>query len=348
MRVIRIENLKDDMVLARPLFQKYGIVLLNEGATNLVRYKEKFKQMGIFYLYVEDDESRGIEIDDVVKQETRNEGRRVVGQMLKKLLNKQRIHMNEIQEVVTSIIDDILTNKTVIVNLTDLKNTDDYLYGHAVNVSVLALIIGHAKGYSEKQLMYLGTGAILHDIGLALLPEDIVRKPEEKMTSEEKKIYRSHPKLGYETVKNSWDVDAFSKLIIWGHHECLDGTGYPRGLKGNDLHEMARIVAVCDAYDELTSNEIEPGKKMPSYLAMEYLSLNAGIKFDAEIIELFLKHIATYPVGSMVTLNDGRAGIVEKQNEGFPMRPVVRLLNVADYAIADLTKEMNAVIVDSE
>ena len=152
MRVIRIENLKDDMVLARPLFQKHGIVLLNEGATNLVRYKEKFKQMGIFYLYVEDDESRGIEIDDVVKQETRNEGRRVVGEMLKKLLNKQRIHINEIQDVVTSIIDDILTNKTVIVNLTDLKNTDDYLYGHAVNVSVLALIIGHAKGYSDRRV----------------------------------------------------------------------------------------------------------------------------------------------------------------------------------------------------
>lgn len=348
MRVIRIENLKDDMILARPLFQKYGVVLLNEGATKLARYKEKFKQMGIFYLYVEDEESRGIEIDDVIQQETRNEGRRVIGDMLKKLLNKQKIQMNEVQKVVTAITDDILSNKTVIVNLTDLKNTDDYLYGHAVNVSVLSLIIGHALGYNAKQLMYLGTGAILHDIGLALLPEGLIRKPEEKMTAEEKKIYRSHPKLGYETVKNSWDVDAFSKLIIWGHHEHLDGMGYPRGLKGNEIHEMARIVAVCDVYDELTSSEIVPGKKMPPYLAMEYLSLNAGIKFDPEIVELFLKHIATYPVGSMVILNDGRAGIVEKQNEGFPMRPVVRLLNVADYAIADLMQEMNAVIVDSE
>lgn len=348
MRVIRVENLRDDMVLARPLFQKYGVILLNEGATNLLRYQKKFKDLGIFYLYVEDDESRGIEIDDVIAQETRNEGRRVIGEMLKKIVHKQKTRVDEIQKVIEPIMDDLLSNKTVIVNLTDLKNTDDYLYGHAVNVAVLAMIIGHALGYNSKQLMYLGTGAILHDIGLALLPENLVRKPMEKMTAEEKKVYLSHPQLGYETVKNSWDVDAFSKSIIWGHHECIDGSGYPRKLKMENLHEMVRIVSVCDAYDELTSTEVAPNKKMPSYLAMEYLSVNAGTKFDPAIVELFMKHIATFPVGSMVTLNDGRAGIVEKQNDGFPTRPVVRLLNVADYAIADLMKEVNTVIVDSE
>lgn len=347
MRIIRLENLRDDMILAKPLFQKNGVVLLGEGAVNLMKYQQKFAQMGISHLYVEDEESKGIKIDDVVSEETRAEGRRIIGDMMDKLTNKKQVNLTAVKQLVNTIIDELLSNKTVLVNLTDLKNIDTYLYSHAVNVSILSLIVGNALQYNSKQLSYLGAGAILHDIGLAMLPKELALKDMEQMTPAEAKLYKSHPQMGYELVRSSRDIDGFSKNIIWGHHEQVDGGGYPRKLSSDTMHEMAKIVAVCDAYDDLTSNKAD-GRKMPSHQAIEYLIAHAGTIFDQTIVGIFVRYIAIFPTGSLVTLNDARKGIVERQNNGFPARPVVRLLDDPTYPVIDLLKEVSVAIAQCE
>lgn len=347
MRIIQVKDLTDDMVLGRPIFHKLGMILLNEGSSQLTRFKDKFKMMGIDYLYIEDELSKGIEIDDVVSEATRREGRRLVGELMNKLLDRKQVDMSGVQKIVGNMIEDILSNKSVIVNITDLKNMDTYLYYHAVNVSVLSLVVGSALGYAPKQLNYLGTGAILHDIGLLALPKKLAEKAEADMTEAERKAFASHPQLGYEMLKSLRDVDAFSKNIVWGHHEHVDGTGYPRKIGGAEIHEMVKIVSVCDAFDEMTSSR-GGKKKAPSYQAIEYLIANIGKKFEKKIVASFVRHIAAFPVGSMVTLNDQRKGIVEKQNEGFPTRPVVRLMDASGTVSVDLLKEVNLVIVDSE
>lgn len=347
MRIIQVEDLTDDMVLARPIFHKLGMILLNEGSNRLTRFQDKFKQMGIDHLYIEDEISKGIEIVDVVSDATRREGRKLVGELMNKLMDKKEVDMIEVQKLVVNMIDEILSNKSVIVNVTDLKNMDTYLYYHAVNVSVLSLVVGMALGYTAKQLNYLGTGAILHDIGMLALPKPLMTKAETTMTPDELNIYQTHPQVGYEMLKSLRDVDAFSKNIVWGHHEQVDGKGYPRQTAGAEIHEMVKIVSVCDAYDEMTSSR--NGKvKVPSSHAIEYLIANIGKKFEKKIVANFVRHIAAFPIGSMVTLNDKRKGLVERQNEGFPTRPVVRLIDTPEPVTVDLLKEVNVVITESE
>lgn len=345
MRIVRIEDLTDDMVLAKPIFYNFDTVLLNEGVGSLTKYAAKFVQLGVHYLYVEDALSEGIEIDDVVSDQTRREGRRIVGSMMQQFVSRKQANMDEVQKLIGNLIDDILANKSVFVNIMDLKNIDTYHYYHAVNVAILALLIGQARGYNYKQLSYLGTGAILHDIGIVLLPKTLASCAEADLSGEERRIYRAHAQLGFELLKSLREVDAFSKNIVFGHHEQVDGKGYPRGLAGDQIHDMVKIVSVCDAYDEMTSN-LGQRQRLPSYQAIEYLKANEGTKFDASVVQDFVSRIAAFPVGSIVLLSNGARAIVERQNKGFPARPVVRLMETKE--TVDLLKEVSLVIKDCE
>lgn len=347
MRIIELEELVDDMVLAKPVFHKMGTVLLNEGFTNLLQFKEKFKQMGIDCLYIEDEWSKGIEVHDVVADETRREGRLIVADLMKRLVEKRPFSMGQVQKLVNSMVDDVMGNRETLINVIDLKNVDTYLYCHAVNVSVLSLVIGNALGYAPKQLGYLGMGALLHDIGLLMLPKEITEKLEADMTPAEWKVYSTHSQIGYDMLRNLRDIDAFSKNIVWGHHEQVDGGGYPRKLLGGSIHEMVQIVSVCDVYDELTSSQ-NGRKRLPSCRAIEYLISNIGKRFDKKIVAKFIQHIAFFPTGTMVRLSDQRRGLVECQNEGAPTRPVVRLVDAPDLAVVDLAKLPELKIIDSE
>lgn len=345
MRIIRVEDLTDEMVLAKPIFYNYDTILLNEGVTNLLKYTAKFKQLGVNYLYVEDALSEGIEIDDIVAEQTRREGRKVVGSMMQQFIGRKQANMAEVQKLIGNLIDDILTNKSVLINIMDLKSADTYQYYHAVNVAILSLVIGQARNYNYKQLAYLGTGAILHDIGVVLLPKPLGARAESDLNGEERRLYRAHAQLGFELLKGLREVDAFSKNIVFGHHEQVDGKGYPRGLMGNQIHEMVKIVAVCDAYDELTSS-LGGRKRIPSYQAIEYLKANEGTKFDPSVVEDFVARVAAFPVGSLVLLSNGARAVVVRQNKDFPARPVVRLVETKE--TVDLLKEVSLVIKDCE
>lgn len=342
MRLVVLDDLTDDMVLAKPLYQDIGMILLSEGATNLTKYRDKIKKLGFEYVYVEDEVSQGIQIDDVVSKEVRLEGQKMANNILSNLVKDKAINTPELRKWIEDIICEIIDNKAVMINMVDFKAKDTYLYSHSVNVAVLSLLIGRTMQYTAKQLNFLGVGAILHDIGMLMLPEDLWHKEYHELSAEEQAVYRTHPQLGYEVLKSIYDVDAFSKLIVWRHHEQIDGNGYPCKINGDELNEMIKIVSICDIYDELTSIR-EKGVKMPSYQAIEYLISNAGVKFDKKILAKFLRCVAIFPLGSTVVLNDGRKAIVERQNENFPTRPVVRLLEGARSSV-DLLKEVNVVI----
>lgn len=342
MRLVVLDDLTDDMVLAKPLYQDIGMILLSEGATNLTKYRDKIKKLGFEYVYVEDEISQGIQIDDVVSKEVRLEGQRMANNILGNLVKDKAINTPELRKWIEDIICEIIDNKTVMINMVDFKTRATYLYSHSVNVAVLSLLIGRTMQYTPKQLNFLGVGAILHDIGMLMLPEHLWQREYHSLTAEEQAVYRTHPQLGYEVLKPIFDVDAFSKLIVWRHHEQLDGAGYPCKISGGEINEMIKIVSICDIYDELTSIRGK-GVKMPSYQAIEYLISHAGTMFDKKILAHFLRCVAIFPLGSTVVLNDGRKAIVERQNENFPTRPVIRLLD-GPRASVDLLKEVNLVI----
>jgi putative nucleotidyltransferase with HDIG domain len=353
MRLISVDKLRPEMQLARPIYHGDGsTILLNTGCSNLISYVPKLKSLGINYIYIEDVQSQGIEVIDVVKEQTRLESTKIIHDVFAKTLANKDVNIATVKKAVTKMIGDILNNKTVLLNLMDIRTNDTYTFSHSVNVTVLALVIGRILNYSKEKLIKLGIGALLHDIGKAILPDEILNKPG-KLTDEEFGIMKEHTKIGFEGIKNSYELSPLSKTIILSHHEKWDGTGYPRGIKGDEIHEFARIVAICDVFDALTSDRCYR-PKWPVYEAIEFLMSYSGTHFDADLVKQFIKHIAAYPNGTPVKLNDGRKGIIQEQNEGFPTRPIIRILEDADgnqlseYETVNLLQHLSLVVIDAE
>jgi len=336
LRLINIKKATADMRLARPIYQKNGSnILLNKGCNNLMIYKDKLAALGIHYAYIEDEISAGIKISDVVRESTRTKSKKIVHDAMNSVAKGKDINTKQIKNAVENMINDILKNQNILISLADVRSVDEYTFAHSVNVAVLSLILGNALQYNRYQLQKLGVGALLHDIGKAKIPGEIIHKPG-KLSAEEFSLIKDHPKLGFDTVKDNWCLSPLSRIVILAHHEKVDGTGYPRRVKSEDIHDFAKIVAICDVFDALTADRCY-SPKWPINEALEYLVEHSGIHFDRELTEKFIERIAAYPNGSLVTLNDGRRGIVAAQNTINPTRPIIKILEEPDKKLESTT-----------
>ncbi|PUU85975.1 MAG: metal dependent phosphohydrolase [Halanaerobium sp.] len=201
-------------------------------------------------------------------------------------------------------------------------------------------------GYSKSELFKLGMGGMLHDIGKTLIPEEILNKPA-KLTDHEFEIIKNHPELGFNYLQQIESISPLSRIVVYSHHERVDGSGYPRGLKGDEIHEFARVAAIADVFDALTSDRVYRDR-WPTYKAAEYIMNHTEQLFDYQLVKKFLPQVSFYPNGSEVILSSGHRAVVRTQNVGFPTRPVLRLIeddegNELDKEL-DLLKHMNIVI----
>lgn len=231
--------------------------------------------------------------------------------------------------IVQDIIEQIIENKGITVNMIDLKTYDDYTYYHSVNVGVLSLVLGVALGRNRPTLYKLGVGALLHDIGKMFIDKDIIDKPD-SLTPEEYEEVKKHPTLGYEYLVNSnLDLPISGLIGILQHHERNDGSGYPDGLCGKEIHEFGRIIAIADVFDAMTSDRPYRPGMMPSEV-MEYLMGGAGTLFDPELVYLFTRKVAAFPLGTCVLLSNGLTAIVVKNYEDCCLRPKVKIIRSDD------------------
>ena len=351
MRLINVNKVTSSMTLAKPIFSGDRI-LLNVGINDLGKYAPKLEELGVHYLYVDDEISAEIEIDDVIADETRIQSKKIVHSVMNDIKVKQDINIGAIKSIVMDLVDNILCNKSILLNLTDIRTNDSYTFSHSVNVAVLSLVIGRVMNYDQKRLFELGTGALLHDIGKALIPTEILNKPG-KLTDEEFAIMQQHPQLGYDILKNYFEMSAVSRAVVLGHHEKINGSGYPRHIDHEGIHEFARIVSIADVYDALTSDRCYR-PRWPVYQALEYLMANISTQFDKEIVGTFIRNVAVFPTGTTVTLSNGMRGIIVAQNEHLPTRPMVKLIEdsrgepLPKYKVIDLMKELSIVIISSD
>lgn len=193
----------------------------------------------------------------------------------------------EIENIADRIVENVINNEKVSVSITNLKSYDLTTYIHSIGVTVIAIGIGNAMKLDRKTLCRLGTSALLHDVGKVGVPIEIISKPG-KLTAAEYNVIKSHPQLGAEYFA---DNDCISPDIIEGiltHHEKIDGSGYPSGLKGDEIPLFGKIIAVADVYEAVTG---ERPYRMPvsSVEAVTYIKAGAGISFDENIVEAFLK-----------------------------------------------------------
>ncbi|WP_167957766.1 HD-GYP domain-containing protein [Anaerosporobacter faecicola] len=350
MRLISTTQIQSDMVLARPIYSE-GCLILANGTNNLERYIRNLNRLGIFEIYVEDDISEGITIPDVITSKTRNICKETLRTAFKDFTQKGILQVDTMQDVIDHVINEILENQDVLISLNDIGAADEYTYTHSVSTTVYALMLGQRVGYKEDMLKRLAMGTILHDIGKIYIDRDIMFK-EGKLTDKEYEYVKKHTILGYNALKGCKSLSELSRIISLTHHEHVDGTGYPRGLQGDELHTFSKIVAVADVYDALTSTRCYRAK-WSNRQAMDMLMQSCGTKFETELVCQFLHLIAVFPNGTQVRLSDGRIGIVKEQNPGMPLRPMVRILQEADGTSKDiydvnLMTELNIVIAGDE
>ncbi|MEC9490753.1 MAG: HD-GYP domain-containing protein [Halanaerobiales bacterium] len=346
MRLVLTENLKEDMELAKPIYEN-GNILLNRGVKNLYKYKKKLLDLGIKHLYIEDKYSYNIEINEAIKDTTRRNGKKIVTNTFDRIKNGfLDLNTQDLKGVVEDITDELVLNEDVLLNLVSLKSTSDYTYEHSVNVSVVCIALGKMLGYSKNELFKLGMGGMLHDVGKTLIPEEILNKPG-SLTDYEYQVMKNHPELGFNYLQQIESISPLSRIVVYSHHERVDGSGYPRGLKEDEIHEFARVAAIADVFDALTSDRVYRDR-WPTYKAAEYIMNHTEELFDYQLVKKFLPQVSFYPNGSEVILSSGHRAVVKDQNVGFPTRPVLRLIeddegNELDKEL-DLLKHMNIVI----
>lgn len=351
MRKIYVENLKGTEILAKTIYTANDMVLLSHGVHIKRSYIGKLLEMGIDYIYIEDELSAGIVIEDYIDERTRSQCKKEVKNVIEKYSTSGKLELDALAKAAGSVIEDILANKDVIVNITDLRRDDEATYSHSVNVCSLAVLIAIQRGYTPEKAKDIAIGALLHDLGKVLVPNEILAR-EDNLSPQEFELYKQHVIHGYEAVKNEKWLSAISKVVILTHHERNNGSGYPFGWTSEKIHDSVKIVAICDTFDTMT-NKNSYRKAYKIYEVIEYLTAMKGMLFDQDIVDTFINHIAVYPSGSGVINNTGDYCIVIKQNKGLPTRPVIRLLknkNQEPYEGEienDLSKEMTSFIVDT-
>jgi putative nucleotidyltransferase with HDIG domain len=354
MRYVATNTVKSGTILARAIYNNKGQILLSEGVVLKEGLIQRLCDIGIHYIYIKDSNTEDISYKEVVPRKLKSKAINEIGKVFNQIKFDSTIPSSIVIEnasrdltaLIRELHKEITNNGDLLSLLSDVYTYDDYIFTHSFNVTLYSLALGRELGLPAKELETLGMGAILHDVGKMKIPTEVLFKPG-KLTQEEFEQIKKHTQDGFEILRNVETVSLLVAHCAYQHHERLNGSGYPRQIKGDDIHYFAKIIAVADVFDAITSDRIYRGAMLP-HNGLEILFAGAGTLFEESMIKAFRRAIAIYPVGITVELSDGRKGIVSKQNKHVSERPVVRILeengqDVPPYEL-DLVKELSVVI----
>lgn len=263
-------------------------------------------------------------VAEELSEEVRSMATRKVKEIFESCRYLTKLDLTGAADLAASLIRRASRLDTAAFKLRDLRNYDEYTYFHSVNVTVLAVTLFRDYVKDEAELLELGIGMLLHDIGKSKIDLKILNKPG-RLTEEEFAIMSRHVVYGYNLVKNNTDVSPMAKAIILNHHERLNGSGYTRGLTEGQLSVFDMVAAICDVFDAVTTNRVYRAK-MDVHRAVSILIRGAGSHFHTRIVNHFLKGIGRFPVGTFVLLNTGEIGVVAKVNSNAISLPVLKII----------------------
>jgi HD-GYP domain-containing protein (c-di-GMP phosphodiesterase class II) len=364
-RQIEPKYLDENMILAETIHDVDGKVLFSEGLKLNKKRISRILLLDKDVIFIEDRTYDEVTIQPEVKEsvsifeeratlrksvilnETRNDASKIVCELLDEVLDGHSLKADKIRKIVERIINVILMDDRVVLNLSNLNAIDDYLLSHSVNVCVLSLVTGIYSGLTQNKLMQLGVGALIHDIGKMLIPQEIYHKPG-KLSENEFIEMQNHTLYGYKILKETLKFEKDTAEIALLHHERMDGLGYPNQLSENKIPIFAKIVGVTDVFDALTSDRIYC-EKISYYKGIEYLIEHAGTQFDEDTVKKFITMVGYYPIGLYVKLNTGDVGQIMTKNKLCPIVRVTTDANgdkVQEYYEIDLYKNTRIYIID--
>jgi HD-GYP domain-containing protein (c-di-GMP phosphodiesterase class II) len=348
MRLVEMHDLPPEARLAHDIFSgRDGTALLRAGVTLSDRFVEHLRRAGIHAVWIEDQLGQGIAPVPVISGQTRGKATRALAALHdegRQAVAAGRTLDPEATADLSDVVDDILqeieerAESTVV--LADLCSEDAYDLQHSIDVAALGLLIGRRliiehgwldyKGERqddrhEERLFRLGMGLLLSDIGKLAIP-DAIRNKSGKLSEEEWGLVKTHPKAGVKLVRDTGAWCPLVQACLLRHHERWDGSGYPEGKAGDEIHEMARIAAVADVFDAITSERAYAPAK-PAHAAVQTILAGAGTQFDPVICDVFARRVAPFPPGLELDLVDGRHAIVVSVPECELDRPVVRVIS---------------------
>jgi HD-GYP domain-containing protein (c-di-GMP phosphodiesterase class II) len=316
--------------------------LLRAGVALTERHREALVRAGVYAVYVNDAVGHGIDVNPALTEQTREEAREAldtafgeVALMTGQPLSDERIA--ELQTVADAIAAEVALIGEAVVAFNDLAIADRYTLEHSIDVTAVGLIVGRQLFATRGRIDYrgerdfegidlhltqLGIGLLLHDIGKLAIPAEILHRPGPLLESEWETM-KLHPLMGLDMLQGD-GVGPRAKSVVRSHHERWDGNGYPAGIAGSDISQFARIAAVADVFDAVTS-ERAYAPAAPQHVGVQTIRDGAGTQFDPEVVAAFCEVIAPYPPGSEITLSDGSQAVVVSVPAGRLELPLVRV-----------------------
>ena len=337
MRFVPTANLTPGMITTKAIYLQNTLFV---GA-NRTLTKESIKtvqRVGIPGLYIFDEYSDFEKLNEIVNEELRY---RIVSEL-------RDFNIDQVIYLTNQIVDDVLAmGDELLIDLNELCLYDEDTYQHSVNVATLATTCGVGLGLGNEDLKNLALAGALHDIGKRAIPIEILNK-EGKLTKEERLLINEHPRFGFDMLYDNNNISAYVRSAILSHHENYDGSGYPNRLKEDEIPFFGMIIHVVDVYDALIRKRSYKDD-FAQQEAIEYLMGNCGIMFDLDVVQTFLNYLVVFPVGTVVTLSNGKKARVVQNRRRSILRPVV--VTVEDKITMDLAndpKYFNVTILEGE
>ena len=351
MRKVSLKTLKGNEILAMDLISESGIILMAKGNVIKKEYISRLKELSIDYLYIEDEASKEIIVDDFLEIQIKSQCEEKVKEILERFTYSGSAQLETLIGVAEDIIFNILEEPEIMYNISGIREKNESTYAHCVNVCTLSVLVSIKMNLSEKKVRDIAIGSLLHDIGYNYIGKDYSDINMSSLTPDEIRQVRKHVIYGYSAVENETWLSSNAKDIILTHHERIDGSGYPFHLHDERIKLESKIVAVCDEFDSKVYGFHT--NKMKVHETIEYIMSLSGIKYDFSVVKAFYESVAAYPNGTTIITNQGETGIVLRQNKKCPTRPIVRITidkdgnSCNDWIEKDLTKDLTLFIEDA-
>ena len=329
MKKIQIVDIENGKILAKEVSNSKGLMLLSEGTVLKKEHIDKLAENNISEVYIVDSQEDEAAINfciNNIEEDSVDIIKDVIDNKANISDDKEK---DKIIQITKEIIDDILINPQITEQIINVKRGNNDIYTHLLNTAVLSVVMAVKIGFEEEKLHDIALGALLHDIGIVDVKTYYMDTDVDRLPADEKFDYRKHVFYGYEKVKLCDWMTERTKNIILGHHEKVNGTGYPFHKRGKDIGEEVMLVAI------------------------EYLRTVAAYSFDYDMLIKVLSNIAWFPNGSKVITNENEVGIIIKQNKGLADRPIIKIIRdssgneLKDGPVKNLLECLTVFIVDT-